>query len=315
MTGLIFITPIRRLTLVFLVSLILITPHLESRPPITELSENLDKYIFCFVGDTGKVTGVQNKVAKSLSNSNCTHIWHTGDIIYPSGLNSAEDPNFSKNFLEPFKEIFNKKISFFLTLGNHDHKKEPKAFLEIASKYPLIYFPNFFYQKNFGSICFVALDTTVFDKIYMFNKREAQIKWLQKTRESLKNTCKFSIAVGHHPLFSSGDRKRATPQLSIFLNNHIFGYFDIYVAGHNHVLADEGELEQTTQLISGTGSLPGGSPKEEPEGIFNRETPGFLQLTFYNKNNSIHGKYKFISAESGLSIWENNKLGKGIRVD
>ena len=60
--------------------------------------------------------------------------WHTGDIIYPSGLNSAEDPNFSKNFLEPFKEIFNKKISFFLTLGNHDHKKEPKAFLEIASK-------------------------------------------------------------------------------------------------------------------------------------------------------------------------------------
>ena len=118
-------------------------------------------------------------------------------------------------------KIFNKKISFFLTLGNHDHKKEPKAFLEIASKYPLIYFPNFFYQKNFGSICFVALDTTVFDKIYMFNKREAQIKWLQKTKQSLKNNCKFSIAVGHHPLFSSGDRKRATPQLSIFLNNHI----------------------------------------------------------------------------------------------
>ena len=29
----------------------------------------------------------------------------------------------------------------------------------------------------------------------------------------------------------------------------------------------------------------------------------------------VIGKYKFISAESGLSIWENNKLGKGIRVD
>ncbi len=315
MVRLIFLTSSRRLILAFLALLIFITPHLASSSPITEQLENLEKYVFCFIGDTGKVTEVQSKVAKGLSNSNCTHIWHTGDIVYPSGLNSADDPSFSINFLEPFKELLNEQIIFFFTLGNHDHKKEPKAFLEIASKEQLIYFPKFFYQRSFGSICFVALDTTVFDKIYMFNKREAQIKWLQKTKKSLKNNCKFSIAVGHHPLFSSGNRKRATPQLSIFLKNHIFGNFDIYVAGHNHVLADEGELEKTTQLISGTGSLPGGSPKEEPEGIFNRETPGFLQLTFYNQNNSVNGEYKFISAETGLAIWENSKLGKGIRID
>ena len=187
--------------------------------------------------------------------------------------------------------------------------------MEIASSEPLINFPNYFYQKDFGSICFVALDTTVFDKIYMFNKRDIQIKWLKKTKESLKNSCKFSIAVGHHPLFSSGDRKRATPQLSMFLKNHIFGSFDVYVSGHNHVLADEGALKNTIQLISGTGSLPGGSPKVEPKGIFNQERPGFLKLIFYFKENSIYGNYKFIAAETGRTVWENNRVGKGIRLN
>ena len=315
MAGLIFVIFSRKLFLVSLVSLIFITPQLMSRQTISEQFEYLDKYVFCFIGDSGKVNAVQGKVAKALSNSDCTHIWHTGDIVYPSGINSANDPNFSNKFLIPFKELFKKEIPFFLTLGNHDHKKNPKAFLEIASSEPLINFPNYFYQKDFGSICFVALDTTVFDKIYMFNRRDIQIKWLKKTKESLKNSCKFSIAVGHHPLFSSGDRKRATPQLSMFLKNHIFGSFDVYVSGHNHVLADEGALKNTIQLISGTGSLPGGSPKVEPKGIFNQERPGFLKLIFYFKENSIYGNYKFIAAETGRTVWENNRVGKGIRLN
>lgn len=84
----------------------------------------------------------------------------------------------------------------------------------------------------------------------------------------------------------------------------------MYITGHNHVLADEGDFLGTTQLISATGSLPGGSPKKAPENKFNVEIPGFLKLRFVNHNEA---NYEFISAVDGKSIWSNSKKGLGLR--
>ena len=84
----------------------------------------------------------------------------------------------------------------------------------------------------------------------------------------------------------------------------------MYITGHNHVLADEGDFLGTTQLISATGSLPGGSPEQAPENKFNVETPGFLKLRFVNPNEA---NYEFISSVDGASIWSNSKKGLGLR--
>jgi len=111
-------------------------------------------------------------------------------------------------------------------------------------------------------------------------------------------------------LFSSGDRDRANPQLAIFLENYIFGTFDIYITGHNHVLADEGDHKMTRQLISATGALPGGSPVETKPQKFNIETPGFLKMTVI-KNTA---RYEFVSAKDNEILWSNTKIGKGLRV-
>ena len=129
---------------------------------------------FCFVGDTGNVTEVQKEVAEALAKSDCSVIWHTGDIIYPDGISSEGDPRFFTNFLDPFKKVFDKGIPFFLTLGNHDYKKEPRSYLEIAKSNPLIVYPNNYYLKNYGRLCIFALDTTIFDKLYLFYKRREQ---------------------------------------------------------------------------------------------------------------------------------------------
>ena len=188
---------------------------------------------FCFVGDTGNVTEVQKEVAEALAKSDCSVIWHTGDIIYPDGISSEGDPRFFTNFLDPFKKVFDKGIPFFLTLGNHDYKKEPRSYLEIAKSNPLIVYPNNYYLKNYGRLCIFALDTTIFDKLYLFYKRRGQANWLKLKKEQVNNSCDLSIAVAHHPLFSSGDRKKGTPQLSRFLETNIFGNFDLYIAGHN----------------------------------------------------------------------------------
>ena len=264
--------------------------------------------IFCFVGDAGEVNAIQSVVVSALTNSECTTLWHLGDITQ-LGVRSINDPELYESFLNPFKPFLDTGIPFYLAVGNHDYKGDPKVYLEVAKQYPSIHHPNNFYTKKFGESCFFILDTTIFDKLYYFHKRGSQIRWLKKEVDRLKNQCKFSIALAHHPLFSSGDRDRANPQLAIFLENYVFGTFDIYVTGHNHVLADEGDHKKTRQLISATGALPGGSPIKVQSGKFNIETPGYLKMVITNNT----ARYSFISAESNEILWSKIKIGSGLR--
>ena len=264
--------------------------------------------IYCFVGDAGEVNPTQAMVVEALANSDCSMVWHLGDITQ-LGVQSIDDPELQESFLTPFKPFLETEIPFYLTVGNHDYKGDPAVYLEVAKDYPSIYHPRNFYTKQFGKLCFFALDTTIFDKLYYFYKRGGQIRWLEEEVERLKDQCEFSIAVAHHPLFSSGDRDRANPQLAIFLENYVFGTFDIYITGHNHVLADEGDHKKTLQLISATGALPGGSPLETDKGKFNIETPGYLKMTIDDNT----ARYEFVSAEDNEILWSNIKVGSGLR--
>ncbi|MDB4815846.1 metallophosphoesterase [Gammaproteobacteria bacterium] len=284
-------------TLLLIISIVVIKP----------ITSN-ESDIYCFVGDAGEVNPTQAMVVEALANSDCSMVWHLGDITQ-LGVQSINDPELQDSFLTPFKPFLETEIPFYLTVGNHDYKGDPTVYLEVAKDYPSIHHPSNFYTKQFGKLCFFALDTTIFDKLYYFYKRGSQIRWLAEEVERMKDQCEFSIAVAHHPLFSSGDRDRANPQLAIFLENYVFGTFDIYITGHNHVLADEGDHKKTLQLISATGALPGGSPLEIDKGKFNIETPGYLRMTI-DGNTS---RYEFISAEDDEILWSNIKVGSGLR--
>ena len=284
-------------TLLLIISIVVIKP----------ITSN-ESDIYCFVGDAGEVNPTQAMVVEALANSDCSMVWHLGDITQ-LGVQSINDPELQDSFLTPFKPFLETEIPFYLTVGNHDYKCDPAVYLEVAKDYPSIYHPSNFYTKQFGKLCFFALDTTIFDKLYYFYKRGSQIRWLAEEVERMKDQCEFSIAVAHHPLFSSGDRDRANPQLAIFLENYVFGTFDIYITGHNHVLADEGDHKKTLQLISATGALPGGSPLEIDKGKFNIETPGYLRMTIDGNT----ARYEFISAEDDEILWSNIKVGSGLR--
>ena len=71
-------------------------------PVFSEETKVSQDSIFCFVGDTGHVNKIQKEVANALADSKCSAIWHTGDIIYPDGISSKDDPRFITNFLQPF---------------------------------------------------------------------------------------------------------------------------------------------------------------------------------------------------------------------
>ena len=284
-------------TLLLIISIVVIKPIISN-----------ESDIYCFVGDAGEVNPTQAMVVEALANSDCSMVWHLGDITQ-LGVQSINDPELQDSFLTPFKPFLETEIPFYLTVGNHDYKGDPTVYLEVAKDYPSIHHPSNFYTKQFGKLCFFALDTTIFDKLYYFYKRGSQIRWLAEEVERMKDQCEFSIAVAHHPLFSSGDRDRANPQLAIFLENYVFGTFDIYITGHNHVLADEGDHKKTLQLISATGALPGGSPLETDKGKFNIETPGYLRMTIDGNT----ARYEFISAEDDEILWSNIKVGSGLR--
>ena len=284
-------------TLLLIISIVVIKP----------ITSN-ESDIYCFVGDAGEVNPTQAMVVEALANSDCSMVWHLGDITQ-LGVQSINDPELQDSFLTPFKPFLETEIPFYLTVGNHDYKGDPAVYLEVAKDYPSIYHPSNFYTEQFGKLCFFALDTTIFDKLYYFYKRGSQIRWLAEEVERMKDQCEFSSAVAHHPLFSSGDRDRANPQLAIFLENYVFGTFDIYITGHNHVLADEGDHKKTLQLISATGALPGGSPLEIDKGKFNIETPGYLRMTIDGNT----ARYEFISAEDDEILWSNIKVGSGLR--
>ena len=197
-------------TLLLIISIVVIKP----------ITSN-ESDIYCFVGDAGEVNPTQAMVVEALANSDCSMVWHLGDITQ-LGVQSINDPELQDSFLTPFKPFLETEIPFYLTVGNHDYKGDPTVYLEVAKDYPSIHHPSNFYTKQFGKLCFFALDTTIFDKLYYFYKRGGQIRWLEEEVERLKDQCEFSIAVAHHPLFSSGDRDRANPQLAIFLENYVF---------------------------------------------------------------------------------------------
>ena len=77
--------------------------------------------------------------------------------------------------------------------------------------------------------------------------------------------------------------------------------------------ADVGERNGTRQLISGTGSLPGGSPDAKSEGKFNVETPGFLKLEINEIKNKVVAEYTFVQAQDNQVLWKGLKIGNGIR--
>ena len=151
------------------------------RPIVSEESS-----IYCFVGDAGEVNPTQAMVVNALANSDCSLVWHLGDITQ-LGVQSMDDLELQDSFLNPFKPLIETEIPFYLTVGNHDYKGDPNVYLEVAKNYSSIIYPNNFYTKRFGELCFFVLDTTIFDKLYYFHKRGSQIRWLKDKVKEYKS--------------------------------------------------------------------------------------------------------------------------------
>jgi hypothetical protein len=205
----------------------------------------------------------------------CDFVVLLGDNFYPSGVESTADPLWETSFVEPYKEL---KVPFYAVLGNHDYGgngagtdlsrgSHQVAYSKVNPKWRM---PSTHHSWRAAHAEFFAADTNRSMFRLDGEVREDFKKWFGAS------TADWKIAFGHHPYRSNGRHGNAgeydgRPMVPIangegvkgFIEEHICGRADVYLAGHDHVLewlsttcGREGSTTSTELLISGGGAGP-----------------------------------------------------------
>lgn len=207
----------------------------------------------CFIGDTGTVNATQALIKQSLEKEKCDSLHFLGDIIYPAGIETSQDPILYSNFIMPYQSL---EPHRYMIMGNHDYRGNVDAWFEISRNYPKIIFPNYFYFLSHPQFCIVSLDTNLLKIVSQWPKAIDQAFWLKDLENDIRK-CPLKIALTHHPYQSRGHHHGSSTGLTKwFLEYFILGKFDYLISGHEHILSDEGMINGTHQLISGGGSIP-----------------------------------------------------------
>ncbi|MCO4753225.1 MAG: metallophosphoesterase [Bacteriovoracaceae bacterium] len=218
----------------------------------------------CLFGDAGTGTNEQKQVAKLLKEEDCKTYFYLGDIIYPKGLKSADDPMAQELFLDVYKDIL-KDRDMFLMMGNHDYHGNVDAWIEIAKKHKRLHYPSHYYMVKLNDVCFPVMNTTDY--------KVQQLWWFAKLK---MNSCKQKVLLGHHPAKSSGKHKSPYFPLNLFLQ-YAMSYANVYVAGHDHHLSYEGKVNGIDQFVSGAGGQL--RDVNEELAVFAKSRLGFIKIT------------------------------------
>lgn len=193
------------------------------------------------VGDIGHGAGpVAAGIARLHRQAPFDAILITGDNIYPCGVSSPADPKWER--LRPLSDL---GLPLYPILGNHDHCGKPDAQIG-ATTLPNWCFPAREYVIHTAVADFAMLDTTPY------------VRGSVPPIIPGSMSAPWRIAVGHHPLLSSGYHgrfSRAEHQRMLRLIPAMrAAEIDLYICGHDHHL----ELidARPRMLISGAGSDP-----------------------------------------------------------
>lgn len=251
---------------------------------------------FVAIGDQGKSNERQRQVGKAIGivcadRGGCDFAVTAGDNFYPTGVSSVDDPQWQSAFEVPYGAL---GFPFFPALGNHDYGGDgggwefwrARAQLEYAKKNPQWRMPARHYAFGAGPVDVFVLDTTEL----FWGRGEAQTEALQARYAASK--APWKIVTGHHPLLSNGKHGNAgeydrvpvgLPASGVpvkrFLEAHVCGRADLFIAGHDHNLQDlVSPCPPTEMVISGAGAnttkLIGSNPVH-----FESSSSGFLLVT------------------------------------
>lgn len=268
----------RHISLVLGLSIVGSTAYLVSSNTKTANASLINKKL-CFLGDTGTGSEGQKKLVPIL-NSNCDRVYHTGDIIYPVGIESVNDGILFSRFINVYAPM---RKDFYLTVGNHDYYGNPDEWLEVAKKFRWVHLPSLYWFQNNDGLCILGMDTNIFTGLKKKKRKEQQRRFIKNTLATEK--CDLTLAIGHHPYRSCGRHGHAKGKVKDFYEDYILNKVDGVIAGHDHLLCYFNEYP--FHITSGAGGKLHKKVKNNP--TFGKIDYGFVQLIWKgDKNISIN---------------------------
>jgi acid phosphatase len=217
-------------------------------PPAAQDSD--DTTAFVFLGDTGKGSPGQKRVADAVkawcADHRCDFVALLGDVLYPSGAQTVDDPVFAARF-ESYWEGFDGP--FMVAFGNHDHYGKIEAELAYARTSTKWVQPAAWYRFERGPATFYVLDTGDGTKGALPAEQAA---WLRA--ELAKPATPWRVAYGHHPMHSSGLHGGGEALTTALDGLLAAAGVQFWLCGHEHNLEviDDGGLP--VEIISGAGA-------------------------------------------------------------
>lgn len=211
---------------------------------------------FVAFGDAGTGDDNQHAVAEAMKSvcaqRGCDFALYMGDVVYPEGFESADDPNFVDKFTEPYEGL---DIPFHIVMGNHDYggtrgagnewDKLEHALAQRARDPRFLLAPTQIIDA--GPVRFIGLDTNRL----LYGHESEQTAWVQPWLDFDGPV----IVFGHHTYRSRGKHGDAgdysglgpvswVPGVKIPAGTHFQRWFDehlcerieMYLAGHDHNL-------------------------------------------------------------------------------
>ena len=206
---------------------------------------------FAAIGDVGTGKSGQFEVADAMAqrwqSASFPLVLMTGDNIYPDGdISKVKDV-----FERPYKELLEKDVKFYASLGNHDFQtKRGQSQID----YPGYNMNGRYYSFSEQSVQFFALDTNL---AHIGDERgellwQSQLRWLRAAL--MRSQFPWKVVFAHHTIYSSGQHgtdAKLIADLSPILERH---GVQLYINGHDHNYERTQPINGITYITSGNGA-------------------------------------------------------------
>ncbi len=202
---------------------------------------------FAALGDAGRGDAKQRRVANGVVHAcaerGCDAIVLLGDLLYPRGLESDDDPRADAWITAPYAAA---GAPLLLVLGNHDYGRgrdvaSARRLLRWAKGRTDVVLPAHAWHLQAGSVHFVGLDTNA---AFQFGDAP-QRNWLAQVLD--ESDAPWEVVLGHHPFRSDGEHGNAGAYegwtglpiasgaaLLRLYEGALCDRADLYLAGHDH---------------------------------------------------------------------------------